>query len=961
MSRLASSLRTLSFGLVLAGLLVVPQDAAAQMAGATLAGRVVDSTGAATPGATITVLAPATGFTRTVTSDADGNYRFASLPVGVYDLTVKLAGFKTMEEKGVVLNVATTRVADFSLSVATVEEAITVTAESPVVVSETAIGTVVSQKELESLPLNGRQFANLGVLAPGTSLAYNADPTKPGQLTIALNGGIGRNVNYIIDGGDNTDDTIGGALQNFSIEGVQEFKIQTQEYKAEYGRSTGGVLTVVGKSGTNEFHGSGFGYFRDDKLNSTTESEKNAGGTKNPYSRKQYGGSLGGPIVKDKIHFFGTYEGTKRDNNYTVETGGLFASEDGKVIPIPFKDDLIGGKVTANLTPRQLLQVRFGYQKNSDKYGASPLATPDSLGTLTNKYKSILAGHSAQIGNSAFNEFVFQYTKFDNTITADSNNPTLNYPSGAHAGQNINTPQSTHQVKYQFKDDFAFSKTIGAQRHDFKLGFNYIHEPTLGGDFDTGVAPAFTFLEDRVGSPVTDITRNGGSSAFSTPVNQYSVYVQDDWHPNARLTLNVGVRYDLWMGFDLDQRTNPIWQTLSTQTRFNESFLQDFQGGKGGVLENDKNNFAPRLGFTYDLKGDGKQFLRGGYGFYYDFPYTNATILFPAIAVQTNFGVAYNANNSAGLRNADGSFFQPGQPLPPNGLSGIAANPPNEVASPTLKTPFSRQGSIGFSSEVAKGLGITVDLVSVQYRDLPFRFRGNPNTGVGQPRRFSDFGNFRIWYGKGKADYYGGNLGIRARVSDKFTLQGFYTLSKSTGNVLAGADEFRLTDVNYQPDLAIGRDNSVNPLDPVCAACIGPLNTDSRHRVTLAGTYELPYQITVSGMFRFRSATAYTIHAGRDLNGDGFRIDLPPGVSEVGSGRGKSFSQLDLRASKIIKFTGSVGLEILAEAFNVFNAKNPAGFVGNQSASNFGQATTFAGDPLQGEQRLAQLGVRLRF
>ena len=136
---------------------------------------------------------------------------------------------------------------------------------------------MVDQKQLENLPLNGRQFANLAVLAPGTTLAYNSDPTKPGQLTVALNGGIGRNVNYLVDGGDNTDDTIGGALQNFNLESVQEFNIQTQQYKAEYGRSTGGVLTVVTKTGTNQLSGTAWGFFRKDSLNSETESEKLAG------------------------------------------------------------------------------------------------------------------------------------------------------------------------------------------------------------------------------------------------------------------------------------------------------------------------------------------------------------------------------------------------------------------------------------------------------------------------------------------------------------------------------------------------------------------------------------------------------------------------------------------------------------------------------------------------------------
>jgi hypothetical protein len=192
-------------------------------------------------------------------------------------------------------------------------------------------------------------------------------------------------------------------------------------------------------------------------------------------------------------------------------------------------------------------------------------------------------------------------------------------------------------------------------------------------------------------------------------------------------------------------------------------------------------------------------------------------------------------------------------------------------------------------------------------------------------------------------------------------LQGFYTYSEADGNVLAGADEFRLTDVGFQPDLRIGRDVSVNPLDPLCNACFGPLNTDARHRVTLGGTWLGPWGITVAGMFRYRSATPYTVISGDDLNGDGFLIDLPPDVDHVNSERGDSFSQLDLRLSKEFKFTDTFRIEVIGEVFNVLNEENPAGFIGNRSADNFGEPTTFAGDPLQGEQRLAQFGLRLRF
>jgi hypothetical protein len=963
-----SLLRTVTACLAVAAWLVLlTAPAGAQTTSATLIGKVQDGQGQALPGVTVTVKNKETGLERTETTAADGTFRVGGLPAGVYSVAAELSGFATVNVDEVRLNVATDRNLEVTMNQASLEESITVVDEAPLVATDPSIGTVVSQEELESLPLNGRQFANLATLAPGTTLSYNADPTKPGQQTVALNGGIGRNVNYVIDGGDNTDDTIGGALQNFNLESVQEFKIQTMQYKAEFGRSSGGVLSVVTKTGTNKFEGSAYEFRRDDKLNTRTESERLAGAEKAPYQRDQYGASLGGPIVRDKAHFFATYEKTDRPSNYTINTGGIFPSLDGTSVAIPFTDELITAKATYDISARQYLQVRYGYQKNDDKYGANPLTTPTALGTLTNEYDSILLGHTWQVGADSLNEAIVQVTNFKNSILADSNDPSLIFPSGVTSGQNGNTPQTTEQEKRQFRDDFSWSQTLWNDRHDFKVGINYIDEPKLLASFTTGTAGAFTLRDNNVNSPVTDITFTGGFAGVKTPTEQKSAYAQDDWQLTDRFTLNLGLRYDLYTGFDIDQRANPIWQTLATQTTFNEYFLRDFQGGRGGKLENDTNNYGPRIGFVWDFKGDGRQLLRGGYGRYFDFPYTNATILFPAVAFQSNFGVIYNVNDPNGIRNPNGTFYRPGvDPLPPNGLSGAVLNPPNEVGSPTLAAPQSTQASLGYSWQVNNWLGLNFEAVTIDYEKIPFRMRGNPFIGPnGQPqstRRFPDFGNFRIWYGNGEASYDGFNLGVRARLTN-CELQGFYTLSRAEGNVLAGADEFRITDGNYQPDIVgAGRgDVSVNPIDPLCDACFGPLNTDARHRITLAGTYRAPLGLNLSGVLRYRSATPYTERAGVDLNGDRFLNDLAPGVSHVNTRRGAAFSQFDLRLSKEFRFVDRFGIELIGEVFNVFNRKNPAGFIGDRTAPNFGQPTTYAGDPLQGEQRLGQLGVRVRF
>ncbi len=937
--------------LLIAALAAAP--ALAQSGAGEIEGRVLDADGAVLPGVAVNATNDATGIARGATSGGDGTYQMLGVPIGTYTLTYSLEGFSEVIQQGVVVNVARTTSVDVTLELASVQETITVTSEPPLINQTPSVGTVVSQDEIDNLPMNGRQFANLGALAPGTTLAYNSDPTKPGQLTVNLNGGNGRNVNYVIDGGDNTDDTIGGALQNFNLEAVQEFNIQTMQYKAEFGRSSGGVLSVVTKTGSNELNGSVWGYFRDDSLNSKTETERLAGVEKGTYEREQYGFAIGGPFVKDRAHWFGTYEKTERTTDYTVFTGGDFPTFDGIVVALPFEDELVTAKGTIDVNPENYLQVRYGYQKNDDKYGAGPLTAPDGLGTITNEYESVLGGWTSQISASMLNEFLYQYTSFDNAISADSTAPLIYYPGGFHTGQNLNTPQSTHQRKRQYRDDFTWTMDLGGRRHDWKAGVNYIDEPTLGGDFTTGTAGQFLAEEDALGSEIVLIQIYGGFFVNETPVEQLNLYVQDDWYVNDRLTLNLGLRYDQWTGFDLDQRSNGIWQILHDQRLYTEDYLVDFFDDDG-VLDEDDDNFAPRLGFTWDLKGDGRMLLRGGYGTYFDFPYTNATILFPAAAVQSQYGLIFQHENPNGIPG-----FQPGDPLPANQIEPDLGGP-DEVASPTLATPYSDQASLGLSWQVNDWLGLNFEAVSIDYHDIPYRFRPNTIDPLTGERRFAPFGAgslFRLWMGNGRATYEGFNVGGRIRQED-FELQGFYTYSEAEGNVLAGADEFRITGGEYQADVGgarTRRDVSCNPLDPLDSMCFGPLYTDAKHRITLGGIYRGPWEMVYSGVLRYRSALPYDEHADADLNGDGYNLDLRPGVPHVNTGRGFDFTQLDLRVSREFDIGEDFGIELIVDAFNVFNDENPA------VPDRFGVATAFAGDPGQGEQQLFQLGVRFRF
>lgn len=932
----------------------------AQLASANLTGSVRDDQTNPLPGVSVSAKNTETGLERTDVTDDSGMYRLPSVPFGTYDITAQIQGFATQIQKGVRLDVGRTVNIDFSMRLSTRAETMEISSEAPLIEkTESHVSTMVSPEQVENLPLNGRQFGNLAALAPGTTLGFHPDPTRPSNLAVSLIGGSGRNLNVTVDGGDNNDDTVGGINQFYSLESVAEFNFLTNRYKAEYGRSAGGILNVVTKSGGNELHGSFFSLFRNEALNSISTSEKNAGLTEpTPFSREQYGGSFSGPVAKDRAHFFVAVERLQDDVQSIVNTYGTAPEFDGP-ISVPTRDTLLTGKFTSNLDPKQYLTVRYGQQKTTTIYGAAPYNAPNARGTLTNNFHSALASHSYVISENKLNEFTFQYADFKNEIRSTSEDPSEFFPgNGVYLGQNINTPQTTEQKKYQFKDDFSF--TLRGNHH-FKTGVNFVHEPTLGGTFTTGIAPQYVHLGTDRNSPISTISQFGGEFGDQTPNKQYGLYFQDDWNVNDKLTLNLGVRYDYISGFDLDQSGNAIYPAL-VALPFDFPWLRAFKENPDGKLQNDTDNIAPRAGFAYDINGDGVTVIRGGGGLYYDFPYTNANILFPTAALG-DYGQAYFLEDANGIcnvpRDANGNcpdrFLTVNDPLPPEGIVQGGAFPPNEVASPDFVVPYTRQYSIGFSHQINQDSVIDVDYIRTEIRDQYIRFRANGN--INGVDIVPQFGNFRVWYNGGFSDYDGLNIAYRARVSRKIQVQTSYTLSRAEGNTLPGTDEFRLgnsSSLGGCRDCAL--DFKRGPKDD--PRQVGPVDTDARHRVGLSGIFDLPYDIRLSGIFRARSAVPFNAFVTQDLDGDGFAYSILD--ENVNAEREKYSSQLDVRVTKIFNFN-VVRVEGIFEVFNIFNAENPALFRGDRNSSAFGTPRVFSGDAGRGEQRLAQVGFRIEF
>jgi outer membrane receptor protein involved in Fe transport len=946
---------------------LVAAPAFAQGTTGAIDGKVADEQGLPLPGANVTAQNTATGFIRSAVSDSVGTFRVPGLPVGTYELKIDLPGFAPNLRR-VVVNVGATSAPEVRMKVAGQTEEVTVTADVPLIDSTDAgVGEIITAAQIENLPLNGRQFGNLAALVPGVSLGFHTDPTKSTQFAPQTNGGGGRNINYLIDGGDNNDDTVGGLVQLFPLDSIGEFNFETQRFRADTGRSNGGTLKVVTKSGTNDLRGSVFELFRDKSLNAQTETEKLNNREKGDYKRNQFGASLGGPIIKDKTHFFLSLERTQQDTTQSVSTSGLFPDKDG-VYDTPYRESLAVGKLTHQLSAQNYLSLRYGYNKNSQVYGASPNSPPENWGDSENSFHSVNLNLNSSLGSGKLNEFVFQFAYFRNHIGEASNLATETFPNGVTVGQSVNTPQTTEQHKYQFRDDFTWTKG----RHELKVGASFIYEPVLDITFSTGQSPQFTHLGNTRNSPISNIQYNGsiggsGGSEAKIPNNQYALYFQDTWRVGDKLTLDLGLRYDLTTGFAFDQDSNIVFAELQAAAKagvFERSGLpcpcpgfEEF----GQDSKEDTNNISPRVGFTYDIGGDGRTLMRGGFGRYYDFAYTNANILFAVVGAQSSFGQVYLHNNTAGIKNADGSLYQVGQPLPANQLGNPTAPLPSHAASPTIKQPFTDQANLGFARELGSGFAVEIEGIYSSGKDLGTRpnLNGRVDQGTGAstfPRRLvtvlprSGGSNFRVDTSDGVAHYKGINLSVKKRWDGNLQLLAWYSLSESTSSAsLRATDEF-------------GDYNVIDMFDPFKDEQEAVTRTDARHRFTLSGSWAPGAGFTVSPVFRYRSKTPYNVILGVDTNRDGTTTnDFPAGVTQYNSARGADFKQFDLRVSKKFGLGSRSRLELIAEIFNAFNSKNPGDFVANMAASNFGQPTTYSGDFRRGEQRVGQLGIRFEF
>jgi hypothetical protein len=578
----------------------------AQVTTADITGHVSDPKDLAVANAKVVVVNKQTGATRETTTSDLGGFSVSLLPPGSYKVTISASGFATSLYDPIDIVVGQKLELSVALKIGTSTETIEVTQESTLIQTTTSeIQGSVSPVEVQSLPVVDRNFAGLMALVPGVRPAENFDPTKTRSGNVTVNGSDGRAIDYNVDGGDNKDNVIGGIVQNYTMEGIQEFNVVTDRYTAESGRAVGAVVNVISKSGTNQYHGTAFGLFQNSGLNSkpfTVPADQ-----PNPkFHRYQFGGSFGGPIIKSKLFIFGAYEQKQEPGNINVDSNAfseltILQTLDSTLadpvaqLPVPYKDQLLTLKGDWTISDKQSLSIRYGREKwtNPNDQLGNPFVTDLSQSNSDlNQFHSVVAAHTYMFTPTRINTFTFQFQDFFNGILAapgrtftlptenggTATNPEICFKANpgcgggapeVEVGQNVNVPQQTIIKKYQFRDDF----NLIYGKHSLKFGANYVYLADLGGYFyfgANGYQVTFwdnpsTILADTATYPqglatpgaVQELTFNTGSgSTAQPPAHSIGLYVQDDFKVSRHLTLNLGMRWDANPRFLVPQLTN---------------------------------------------------------------------------------------------------------------------------------------------------------------------------------------------------------------------------------------------------------------------------------------------------------------------------------------------------------------------------------------------------------------------
>ncbi len=920
-------LRASSFGAVLlAALLFAAAPASAQVADAVIEVIAQDESQAYLPGVTVTVTRPDTGFTQNNVTDATGTIRFIALQPGTYTVTAELSGFSPVTQEGVTLRVGQTARLTVTLKVGGVAETVNVTAEAPLIdIYKTDSSTNIVPEQIESLPVPNRDFQSLAFLAPGVQRERGTYRFIQNSPVIGAGGNASQST-IMVDGVDFTDPTLGLARARFSQDAISEFRVIANRFDSEIGGSAGGALSVVTKTGTNELRGSAFGFFRDDALRAKGEFDLQ----KNDYSRQQIGGTIGGPIAKDRTHFFASLEQINEDTVTLFRPGGAYANLAAD-IPIPLNSTLLYGGIDTRFSDDQNLRLRFVYERQrQENFRVGGVADESSGFKMERDNWNLTATHGWTVSNTSLNQISFQVgrRKFGEPNNSTALSEYFSSGNTLVTGANITGEQYDTGDIVEIRDTFFTRLGAGAWAVDLKAGgaWQWVRD-----DWDFPVYPQdlMIYVTDSRVLPLLYVDASGeGRSVIKT--NLLSGFAQADLKPTPRFSLSVGLRYDLDTAGNNPDYTDELHPTPR---------------GK------DTNNLQPRAGFSWDLTGRGDHVIRGGAGLF-----SGRFLLVPAhVELQQNSytgRIIQQRLNGAVLGLPAAFWLDAANPA----VTGIPLARDVGGLDTSFVNPRATQASVGYTVRLGS-TGLFADFEGVYVkgddeviiRDV--NWRGNANPG-----RINATRNQINWYtNEGRSEYKAFVASVNG------TIAGGHLVTAS----LTVADKKNIND-DFSPALT---DYPNDPAD--VEAEWGRSRADERVRFTASAVLKLPARFTVAPIFEYGSGQPWNRRRGYDFNGDGKNSDRLPNVGRF-TEDGPAFAQVNLRITYGIPLGARANADLIAEFFNLFNRDNldvnsiiNSEFLSGPTLAN--PALAAVTNPRYGQYTAtlppfeAQLGVRIRF
>ncbi len=940
-------------GECLVGLLVLATMLLAQAPTGAVAGTVTDETGAYVPAARITITHQDTGRTLELKTSIDGGFSAAALPAGAYDVQAEAAGFRVVTRRATVETGGTTTV-PLVLPVGTNQQVITVQDASPQIHYDShQIDGVVTRDQIESLPLNGRSFLQLAMLEPGVTASTSSGGRYNHAFEVGVLGGDPRSTRVTVDGGDVLDHITGGTGQNFSQEIVQEFQISTVNFDLSTGITGAGAINIVSRSGSNAFHGSGFYFFRDHNMAAYPGLQRDPTNPDPFFARRQTGANLGGPIRKDKIFFFASLEHNNQDAVFTVQPQSSDFAGFGRIAPSPFNSKQISARFDFHLTDRNTAFLRYSHDGND---GFAPLGVaslPSNWSSNVNWADQSIGGLTTALRPNVVNELRFSYTYWKNRrlqpTSADCADPCigLGLPqievmgTGFTIGNTIDAPQGRDTRRYDTTDNVSWQK--GSHRLHFGFewehysgtgfwgflepGAGVLYSPDIVRLYNSQAPPAariplpasFKTFQDVLSLPLAGFQTGVGDPSQPPPFdlqqakqsNRWRFYWQDTWQVRPRFSFQYGLAYSY--------ETNLLNYDLSKPGYLGPIF------GAGGLAppRKDPNNFAPSLGFAWNVSGDNKTVIRAGAGLFYDThlfvtrlkersllsPLGNGRLPIPGSAVPNPIPNIPGVPLGQPLQFTTGPTLFTGNLLMailPSARAALAAqlgsNTNNtslavrnielaksgtDLIAPDFTTPYSEHFNIGVQREIARDLVISADFVFRQtihqnMENIDYNrwdsLRGPVIPAcVGSqaldPRAQCSQGPIEVLSTGGRSHTKALLVKVDKRLSHRTQFLASYAYSRSAG-------------FNTTVDGAFRALNNNNWFDN-----FGPLEGERRHTLTISGVVSLPWGLQLGVISSMASKPPFTAWVSSiDFNGDGTNGDLLPGtqINQFNRGLGRA-------------------------------------------------------------------------